>query len=359
VRDRPDGFGERELRLALAEGWQIRAVTTRYAPVGGGSYHWVVRDDRGERWFATVDDLDVKAWLGDSRSMVLAGLRRAMNTALALRRDARLPFVLAPEPASGGDTVRPGGVRHAVAVFRFARQPAGQFGQALSGGERNALTDMLAALHQATPAVAAGAPVAPIGLPLRETLEAALGELSRPWRGGPFAEPARALLAGTAGQVGQLLRAFDRMTGPVAAREPVISHGEPHPGNILGTGNHRLLIDWDTVGLAPPERDLWMVAGEQVRRYTRLTGRSVEPAMLAWYRLRWALDDISAFVHQLRSGHRRTADAEHAWRSLQDTVARAIREPPADWYPRLTNGRVTDARAASCGNIVDNFVGYF
>ena len=40
MRDRPDGFGERELRLALAEGWQIRAVTTRYAPVGGGSYHW-------------------------------------------------------------------------------------------------------------------------------------------------------------------------------------------------------------------------------------------------------------------------------------------------------------------------------
>jgi spectinomycin phosphotransferase len=331
VRDRPDGFGERELRLALAEGWQIRPVATRYAPVGGGSYHWVVRDDRGERWFATVDDLDVKAWLGDTRMMALAGLRRAMNTALALRRQAGLPFVLAPEPTSGGDTVRPAGVRHGVAVFRFACQPAGQFGQALSGSGRNELTDMLAALHRATPVVAAGAPVAAIGLPLRETLEAALGELSRPWPGGPFAEPARALLAGTAQQIGQLLLAFDQMAGAVAAREQVISHGEPHPGNILGTGRQRLLIDWDTVGLAPPERDLWMVAdpaGHQVRRYTRLTGRAVDPAVLAWYRLRWALDDISAFVHQLRSGHRRTADAEHAWRSLRDTVMRAIREPP-------------------------------
>ncbi len=216
-------------------------------------------------------------------------------------------------------------------MFRFARQPAGQFGQALSAGERDELTDMLAMLHQATPVVAAGAPVAAIGLPRREALEAALSELSRPWRGGPFAEPTRALLAGTAGQVGQLLQAFDRMAGTVAAREPVISHGEPHPGNILGTGHERLLIDWDTIGLAPPERDLWMVAGpagDQARRYTRRTGRAVDPTVLAWYRLRWALDDISAFVHQLRSGHRRTAHTEHTWRSLQHTVAQAIREPP-------------------------------
>jgi spectinomycin phosphotransferase len=44
-------------------------------------------------------------------------------------------------------------------------------------------------------------------------------------------------------------------SGPV-----VVTHGEPHPGNILRAAGGLYLIDWDTVGLALPERDLWMVA---------------------------------------------------------------------------------------------------
>jgi spectinomycin phosphotransferase len=88
-----------------------------------------------------------------------------------------------------------------------------------------------------------------------------------------------------------------------------------------------MLVDWDTVGLGPPERDLWLVTGEgdlAVRRYAQLTGRAVEADLLAFYRLRWALDDLSAFALRLRAAHRRTADSEHAWRSLQQTVAQLL-----------------------------------
>jgi hypothetical protein len=45
---------------------------------------------------------------------------------------------------------------------------------------------------------------------------------------------------------------------------------------------------------------------------------------VSFYRLRWALDDICAFTHQLRSAHDRTADAEHAWRSLDETTAQLL-----------------------------------
>ena len=79
-------------------------------------------------------------------------------------------------------------------------------------------------------------------------------------------------------------------------------------------------------GLGPPERDLWMVVsetGKESRRYADLTGRTVDPARLALYRLRWALDDISAFVSQLRSEHRHTADTEHACLALKETAQRA------------------------------------
>jgi spectinomycin phosphotransferase len=80
----------------------------------------------------------------------------------------------------------------------------------------------------------------------------------------------------------------------------------------------------DTVGLAPPERDLWMVAsesGDELRRYTELTGRPVDTTALARYRLRWALDGISAYLRQLRARHRCTVGTEHAWRSLERTIA--------------------------------------
>jgi spectinomycin phosphotransferase len=320
VRARPEGLGESDVRLALAEGWRIDAAAIRYAAVGGGSYHWVARDGAGRRWFVTVDDLDDKAWLGDRRLAVMAGLRSRMEIALALRREAGLEFVVAPVPGCDGATVRPVGLRHAVAVFPFLRGTPGRFGEALPPAERVARVDMLAALHGSMPA---RAPVAAIGLAQRAALDAALRDLGQPWRAGPFAEPARALLTGAADQVHRLLEIFDRQAQVVRARESVITHGEPHPGNVMRIGSRRMLIDWDTVGLGPPERDLWWVIGQAdaaSRRYADLTGRAVDPAGLAWYRLRWALDDISAFVNRLRTDHRRTADTEHAWLALKETV---------------------------------------
>jgi hypothetical protein len=68
VRDRPEGITERAVARALADGWGLVAWTLEYAPVGGGSYHWVATGDTpGERRFVTVDDLDDKGWLGRTR----------------------------------------------------------------------------------------------------------------------------------------------------------------------------------------------------------------------------------------------------------------------------------------------------
>jgi len=322
------GIEERELRRVLADGWRIDAAAVEYAAVGGGSYHWLVRDREGDRRFVTVDDLDQKGWLGDTRDAVFEGLQKAMGTALALRSRATLRFVVAPIPTLGGETVRRLGSGHAVAVFPFLDGTAGTFGQVLSQRERAELVDMLAALHRSTPA-AAGASVCQLKLPRRRALEAALNELDQPWRGGPFGERVRALLAARRDQLRLLLESFDQLAGRVAATglEPVITHGEPHGGNLVRVGTELLLVDWDTVGLAPPERDLWMVVsetGEGTARYTDATGRPVDPAALALYRLRWALDDISIFVRQLRSPHRHSADTEHWWAGLQHYMEHVV-----------------------------------
>ena len=318
MRDRPDGLREDDLRLVLAEGWRIGAARLRYAAVGGGSYHWAVRDGTGRRRFVTADDLDDKAWLGTARPAVMAGLRSALATALALRGDAGLDFVVAPVPGCGGDVVRPAGPRYAVSVFPYLDGPAGRWGEPLPGPERAMLTGMLAALHGSAPPRLAR--VAAIGLARRADLDAALRDVGRPWRAGPFGEPARGLLAGASGRIRAALATFDQLAGAARASPFVLTHGEPHPGNVMRAGRRLMLIDWDTVGLAPPERDLWMAPGE-ARRYAGLTGRALDPGLLSFYRLRWALDDICAFAHRLRSAHGRTADAGHAWTALEQTVA--------------------------------------
>ena len=338
---------------ALADGWGLSAETLRYAPVGGGSYHWVVTGRPGEQWFVTVDDLDDKGWLGRTRPAVFAGLRAAMDAAVRLRREAGLGFVAAPVPARDGQAVRPLGDAHAVAVFPFLHGSPGEWDKPLPAPDLDELVAMLAALHAVDPA-AVRLPRRAMELSWPDDLEVALRELDRSWTGGPFSEPARELLAGATGPVRRGLDTLDRQARATAsAANLVITHGEPHPGNIIrvaadGTAPASgaiMLIDWDTVALAPPERDLWMVAtetGGELHRYTELTGRPVDVTALELYRLRWALDDLSCFVRDLRAPHRRTPGTEHAWQVLQTIITQITTHPIPALRPAAPRATETD-----------------
>ncbi len=191
---------------------------------------------------------------------------------------------------------------------------------------RAEVVQLLVELHQATPTVRSFA-WHRVELSSRPHLQAALNELETPWKGGPFSEPARALLSAHQEGVIGLLAGFDRLVAEVATRggDEVITHGEPHSGNVMRAGEKLVLLDWDTVGLAPPERDLWMVVtdtGEELALYLDLTRRRVDQNALSLYRARWQLDDVASFVSLFRSAHATTDDTELAWlaltRSLDD-----------------------------------------
>jgi Phosphotransferase enzyme family len=103
----------------------------------------------------------------------------------------------------------------------------------------------------------------------------------------------------------------------------VVTHEEPHPGNVLrGPGGGRSLVDRDTVGLAPAERDLWLVATgpEDLARYRVAAGREVDAGAPAFYRLRWALDDVGLYLGDFRGPHGSTADTEASFAILGDTL---------------------------------------
>ncbi|MEU0185820.1 phosphotransferase [Streptomyces sp. NPDC006207] len=321
MRQRPEGVGEEELGEAL-RAWGIDAASWTYEPVGFGDHHWTAADARGRRWFVTVADLTHKQHCGADAESAFEGLSRAMDTALALRERAGREFVVAPLPAAGGGTVRRIGARYGVSVFPYVDGVAGDFGDRLDACGRGALLDTLAVLHRTPPP--APVPRPRLALPGRAALEAALAGLRDPWHGGPYGERARALTSEHAGALRRRLGEFDRRAAALerAGGEHVVTHGEPHPGNLLRQDAGHVLVDWDTVGLAPPERDLWLVVtgAEDLDRYQDAAGRRPDPDALALYGLRWRLEDVASFLGDFRSPHRATPDSDLAWRSLAATV---------------------------------------
>lgn len=328
VRAMPEGLEDSSVIDALRHGWDFDVDAAEYAAVGAGSYHWVVTDKGGVRGFVTVDDLDQKAWLGDTRDVAFDGLRRAFDTSVALR-DGGLHFVVAPIPTRRGESLRRLDSRYAIALFPFVAGEAGEFGRYDDEGDRRSVVAMLARLHQATPAFGSAVRTTGLDLPGRHHLEAALRELDEAWSGGPLSEPARDAVRDSATELAELLRLADRLSADAQKRGGgwVVTHGEPHPGNVMRTSEGRVLVDWDTVALAPPERDLWMldVDGADVADiYVHATGTLLNEAALDCFRLTWDLKDLAEYLKVLRSGHQENDDTVRQYQALVDCAA--IRE---------------------------------
>jgi spectinomycin phosphotransferase len=325
VNDLPEGLETSALIDSLADRWGFDVETIDYARLGFGSYHWVVTDLVGSRGFVTVDDLERKPWFGHTPEAALAGLRSAFDSARALR-DAGLDFVVAPIPANDGETVYRVGTRHSIALFPFVDGQAGRQFEYDSPEERGAVLTLLAQLHGATSVVEAVARRIELDVPGRAHIDSGLRDVNESWSGGPLSEPARQAMAGRASEVAELLGLFDRLARDVAARSTrwVVTHGEPHPVNFIRTDAGRMLVDWDTVALGPPERDLWMVVrdtGDDAARYADATGLQPDPVALDFFRLMWDLSDLAAYIEVVRSPHVASEDTAKAFEGLTKAVA--------------------------------------
>jgi spectinomycin phosphotransferase len=325
----PDALDVDAVVAALRDDWDFDVDVADYAAVGGGSYHWQVTGTAGARGFVTVDDLDQKAWLGDGRDVVFDGLHRAFDTAVALR-DGGLSFVVAPVATPDGESLRRIDERYVIALFPLVEGESAEFGH--FEGEDEARLDvvaLLAELHAAS-ALAEGLPgTSGLDLPGRRHLEAALEERNEPWSGGPLSEVARNAVKSSAAELVELLGLADRLAAEAKAHGGrfVVTHGEPHAGNVMRTREGRVLVDWDTVALAPPERDLWMLVGAGTAAadlYARATGRTLDPIALDYFRLTWDLKDLAEYLKLLRSPHQENDDTRRACQALVNCAA--IRE---------------------------------
>jgi spectinomycin phosphotransferase len=111
------------------------------------------------------------------------------------------------------------------------------------------------------------------------------------------------------------------------ALECVVCHADIHGGNILIDATAALyIVDWDTLILAPKERDLmfvgagiddvWPSAREQALFYQGYGPTKIDPIALAYYRYERIVEDIAAYCQQLLLTDQGGPDREEGLRQL-------------------------------------------
>ena len=316
MRERPADISDTDVSAALDCQWALTVQELSYLPVGFGGHHWLAVEQTGSRWFVTVSDLAAP-------SRPLPELPAAMQTAHWLAAEAGLEFVVAPVPTRAGQVIGSLDSRHALTLFHYVDAAPGRIENPTGDGDRAAIIDMLARLHTVTPQ-GIQVPSRPFELARRQAIDQALASLRVPWTGGPYAEPGRELLARYERPLRQAFARFEELLYQVreAGGPYVITHGEPHPGNVLHTRDGLRLVDWDMTAQARPERDLWWVISDEqdAVRYSWRTGWTVNKDALELYRLHFGLEDIAEFLSDIRGPHQETADTLMSWTELQHTL---------------------------------------
>jgi hypothetical protein len=322
----PGDLNESALTPALRGGWTIDVASMSYLPIGWGSHHWDVHDRDGMRWFVTVDELENKRVSSvESVADGFARLLASLQTAVALR-NLGCEFVVAPAPTRDGEPAVRVGERFAIAVYPFVDGRCGEWGE-WTAAMRSGALGMVARVHTAPQQARQQAFDEDFRVPFRDLLEAACA-CWEPAECGPYAVPAARLLREHADPLRRWLNRYDGLVAVARARPEryVLTHGEPHPGNVMQTDDGWRLIDWDTALVAPPERDLWHLAsgdGTVPGAYASATGITPLPELIELYRLGWDVKDTAADAAWLFRPHSDSADAVKTWKLLNMLVRAA------------------------------------
>ena len=289
--ERPPDVTDDEILDVVRSHWEPHADVVDHLPVGWGAHHWRV-DVAGEpTLFLNLDP--------DLPRHTVASLEAAYSSAAALGLD----FVCASLPSLQGPYVVALGARKAsVTGWLDGHRPAESVAE---------LPDLLARLHAAP---------APAGaLPWTSEVEPRLGDLLRdllqqPWS-GPLGPTARELVVEHLTRVGAWSREHARLLSLADPSSYVVTHGEPHVRNQWVARGRTWLIDWESLRLAPRERDLATLVHE---------GRDVDhdPQMVRLFDLEWRLGEIWSFAQWLQGPHVGDADDHTALGGLTSELTR-------------------------------------
>jgi spectinomycin phosphotransferase/16S rRNA (guanine(1405)-N(7))-methyltransferase len=321
----PTGLSDGDLERLIEQAWGVGVASLDYRPVGFGSHHWIATDNQGNRHFVTVDELISESRIGDEVSVLGLYLRRALAAATDLRTFG-CSFVVAPI-ATKDDQPLVQFDSYAVALYPLIEGHSFTFEESLAEADRDQVLELVTELHRVPIDTIRPPATDEFIIPCLEQLEHALhyGDESGPR--GPYAAIASQLLIDNETEIRRLIARYRTLVtqylsdpGPV-----VITHGEIHPGNVMLTPRGWMIVDWDTVMLAPPERDLWRLAqegGSVLRAYASATGTAPNEWLVDLYGIRWDLVEIASFAEDFRNPHEDTEDKRKAIEILHSVVGR-------------------------------------
>lgn len=130
--------------------------------------------------------------------------------------------------------------------------------------------------------------------------------------------------------VSELVSRAERLASVLQTRSLpfILCHADIHAGNILIDISGQLyIVDWDTLTVAPKERDLMFVGGglfgsrrspqeEEALFYQGYGQVAVDPVALAYYRYERIVQDIAAYCEQILLTDEGGADRQEGLRQL-------------------------------------------
>lgn len=309
VQEAPGELSEGDVLALVRSSWDERASAAAHLPLGFGAHHWRIDVGDRPRLFATYDRFGARHDRGT--------LTAAYASAIALA-ESGLEFALVPQRSRSGQVLVP------LADGALSCTPWVD-GEVVGEGP---LTDAatvaaniadLARLHACDPpdGVPRWSPQVDQDLPERLAALASSGQ-----HAGPYGQPARQAVAERWREIEDWTRRYERLAVAAGRRTWVVTHGETHTRNQLRTADGIRFVDWESVKLAPRERDLATLVQAGFG-----TAVAADPEMVELFDLEWRLAEIDEYAHWFAAPHTGTADDRVAYEGLLDELERG------PWWP--------------------------
>lgn len=305
MREHPTHVSDGEIRDQVWAHWLPQVDEVTHLPVGFGAWHWQASVSGRPALFVTLDRL------GSHHTE--KSLEAAYRAASALAR--QLEFVVANRPTVLGRCT----VRLGVDLLSVTPWLHGEAGDGSLPGETAALRTaaMLDRLHAAPPP-----PTLPRWRPLvHPSFAGRLQQrLAQPWHAGPYGEQARHSLRERLDDIAAWITDYLRLASATDPTTWVPTHGEPHTRNQIGTPDGTRLVDWESVRLAPRERDLRYLVDEGWGHLC-----DADPALVEMFDLEWRLDEVAQYADWFEAPHGGSQSDRVALAGLQHELSRESR----------------------------------
>ena len=304
MREPPREVSNVDVLDTLREGWDLPVDFVEHLPLGFGAHHWRADSAGAPRLFVTFDVL------GTHHTSV--SLEAAYASAAALAANG-LEFVVASIASRNGRHTRALGGGALSATTWLDAPPVGH-GPILNSSLAARNAEMLMRLHTAAPPEGIPQWRPRVGPELPDRLAAAT---TSAWSGGPYGGQARTQLIDHIDEIRAWTTRYHDLVARAAGVPWVPTHGEPHTANQLLTAAGPVFVDWETLALAPRDRDLTPLVQSGHADLVR-----PDWAMIEMFDLEWRLDEISQYAAWFAGPHEGTDDDRIAFDDLVSELKR-------------------------------------